>query len=71
MYELWLSQYRLSVKPSSIALAQRFCKIHILPVFSKLKLNKITVAFCQKQVNIWHGKYKRYGLLEKTNCSDF
>lgn len=71
LYELWLSQYRLSVKPSSIALAQRFCKNHILPVFGKLKLNKITVAFCQKQVNIWHGKYKQYAYLRKQTAQIF
>lgn len=65
LYDLWLTQYRLQVKPSSVATARRYCELHILPKFGKLKLNRITVAYCQSVVNEWHGKYKQYNYLKK------
>lgn len=65
LYELWLTQYRLQVKPSSVATARRYCELHILPKFGKLKLNRITIAYCQSVVNEWHGKYKQYNYLKK------
>ena len=71
LYELWIDNYRMRVKPSSVAVAQRFCKNHILPIFGKMKLDKITVSFCQKQVNIWHGKLKQYSYLRKTTAQIF
>ena len=68
LYDLWIEQYRLRVKPSSVAVAQRFCKKHIIPAFGNLKLNTITVAYCQKIVNQWHKKYKQYAFLRKTTA---
>lgn len=65
LYDLWLAQYRLTVKPSSIALARRYCKHHVLPAFGELKLDKITISYCQKVVNEWHSKYKQYSYLKK------
>lgn len=65
LYDIWLEQYRLSVKPSSVATAKRYCELHVLPAFGHLKLDKITVAYCQKQVNTWHSKYKQYNYLRK------
>ncbi len=65
LYDLWLIQYRLQVKPSSIATARRYCELHILPKFGKLKLDRITVAYCQSVVNEWHRKYKQYNYLKK------
>lgn len=63
LYDTWLEQYRLSVKPSSVAIAQRYAKNQILPVFAKIKLDKLTVSFCQKIVNGWHKEYKQYSYL--------
>ncbi|MDR2277059.1 tyrosine-type recombinase/integrase [Vagococcus fluvialis] len=65
LYDTWLEQYRLSVKPSSVAIAQRYAKNQILPVFAKIKLDKLTVSFCQKIVNGWHKEYKQYSYLRK------
>lgn len=71
LYELWIDNYRTRVKPSSVAVAQRFCKNHILPVFGKLRLDKISVSYCQKQVNEWHKKLKQYNYLRKTTSQIF
>ncbi|HGF8201238.1 site-specific integrase [Enterococcus faecium] len=71
LYELWIDNYRMRVKPSSVAVAQRFCKNHILPAFGKMKLDKITVSYCQQQVNKWHGKLKQYAFLRKTTAQIF
>ncbi|PHL08197.1 site-specific integrase, partial [Enterococcus faecium] len=38
-----MDNYRTRVKPSSVAVAQRFCKNHILPAFGELRLDKISV----------------------------
>lgn len=65
LYDLWLEQYRLSVKPSSVATARRYCELHVLPAFGKMKVDKITISYCQKVVNGWHSKYKQYGYLKK------
>lgn len=65
LYDLWLAQYRLSVKPSSVALAKRYCEHHVLPKFGRLKLDKITVAYCQKVVNEWFEKYRQFNYLRK------
>lgn len=71
LYELWIENYRTRVKPSSIAIAQRFCKNHILPAFGQMRLDKISVSYCQKQVNTWHKKYKQYAYLRKTTAQIF
>lgn len=68
LYEMWLEQQRKSVKPSTIAISIRYANNQILPAFGKLKLNKITVAYCQKIVNEWHDKYKQYAFLRKVTA---
>ena len=60
LYDMWLEQHRKSVKPSTIATNRRFIENHVLPKFGKLKLDKITVSYCQKCVNEWHDTYKQY-----------
>ncbi|HGV8405535.1 TPA: N-terminal phage integrase SAM-like domain-containing protein, partial [Enterococcus faecium] len=71
LYELWIDNYRTRVKPSSVAVSQRFCKNHILPAFGELRLDKISVSYCQKQVNEWHKTLKQYGFLRKTTAQIF
>ncbi|MGM0200234.1 tyrosine-type recombinase/integrase [Enterococcus sp. AZ149] len=65
LYDLWLEQYRLKVKPSTVATSRRFIEDYCLQHFGKLKLNKITVSYCQKIVNLWHSKYKQYHYFRK------
>ena len=65
LYDLWLPQYRLRVKPSTIATSRRFIEKHALPHFSDLKLDKISVRYCQQVVIKWHESYKQYQYFRK------
>jgi integrase len=65
LYDLWLPQYRLKVKPSTVATSRRFIESYCLQYFGKLKLDKITVPYCQEVVNKWHAKYKQYFYFRK------
>lgn len=65
LYEMWLAQYRLTVKASSVAVCKRYCEHHVLPKFGRLPLDKITVAYCQKVVNEWHEQYRQFNFLRK------
>lgn len=62
---MWLKQYRLKVKPSTVATSRRFVENYALQHFGKLKLDKITVRYCQEIVNLWHDQYKQYHYFRK------
>lgn len=68
LYDDWLVQHRISVKPSTVATNRRFIEGHVLPKFGKLKLDKITVAYCQKCVNEWHSKFKQYNYIRRATA---
>ncbi|MGX6979130.1 tyrosine-type recombinase/integrase [Vagococcus elongatus] len=68
LYDDWLLQHRKSVKPSTVATNRRFIEGHVIPKFGKLKLDKITVAYCQKCVNEWHDKYKQYHYIRRATA---
>lgn len=53
VYEMWFVQYKNTVKESSWATTQRIFRLHILPVFGKYRVEKITVPMCQQAVNKW------------------
>ena len=65
LYDDWLEQHRKSVKPSTIATNRRFIENHVLPKFGTMKLDKITVLYCQKCVNEWHDVYKQYHYIRR------
>ena len=53
LYDKWLAQQRLTIKPSSVAVNKRFAEKHILPYLGDCKLDEITVIQCQDLVNKW------------------
>lgn len=65
LYDLWLEQYRLKVKPSTVATARRFIEDYCLQYFGNLQVRKISVPYCQKIVNKWHSEYKQYHYFRK------
>ena len=65
LYDLWLEQYRLKVKPSTVATARRFIEVYCLQHFENLQVRKISVPYCQKIVNKWHFQYKQYHYFRK------
>lgn len=69
LYNKWLAQQRLNVKPSTIALNRRFIEKHVLPYIGECKLDEITVLQCQDLVNNWFSQgYKQYTYFRKTTA---
>lgn len=53
VYEIWLPQYKQTVKESTFWNTKGLFEHHILPVFSSLRIDKIDVPYCQKAVDKW------------------
>lgn len=69
LYDMWLKQQRMTVKPSTIALNRRFIERHVLPYLGDYKLDEITVVYCQELVNKWYEQgYKQYSYFRKTTA---
>ncbi|MGF2054708.1 tyrosine-type recombinase/integrase [Vagococcus fluvialis] len=68
LYDMWLKQHRLNVKPSTIATNRRFVEGHVLPHLGDMKLDDITVVYCQKLVNEWYEEYKQYPYFRKVTA---
>lgn len=61
LYELWYeSVYKNTVKESTRVKKTEMFTNHILPAFGKLKIDKISVKYCQKVVNQWCEKLVAY-----------
>ena len=62
--ELWLENYKKTVKESSYSRTKIIFNKHIYPKFGNIKLSKINTAYCQKIVNDWSekGTSKQYSL---------
>lgn len=61
VYHEWLENvYKDSVKEATLQKVMTDFKIHILPVFGHIYVDKITAPMLQKQLNAWHKKYKKY-----------
>lgn len=65
LYNEWIEHKRTSVRASTVAIYIRYAKNQILPEFGNLKLNDISVSYCQKVVNKWHSEYKTYDQMRK------
>ncbi|EOH66045.1 site-specific integrase [Enterococcus mundtii] len=63
VYNLWYEQYKNTVKESTLFVQKNAIEKHILPKFGSLSLDKITVVYCQEQVNNWFTYYKKYSNL--------
>lgn len=69
--EMWLEQYKNTVKASAFTNQKVSVKNHILPLFGKMQISKLTIPFCQKQVNHWFSYYNRYSNLISLTASIF
>lgn len=68
LYEQWLPVYRTTVKPSTVGATVEVFERYILPHFATLKLNKISVSYCQQVLKVWFKDYQGYkGFRMKTN----
>lgn len=67
----WFEQYKNTVRESTYVAQKLAYKKHILPLFSHLKISKISIPYCQKQVNHWYSYYKKYSNLIGLTSSVF
>ena len=64
VYDLWLEQYRNTVKESTLQKTMELFNNHILPAFGNMKMDKITVSFCQKKINEWFKFHSKYNVMK-------
>ena len=63
VYELWLDQYKHTVKENTLRMTKYYFNDYILPALGKYRLNSITVAKLQTVVNKWFKEVSFYKLL--------
>ena len=65
IYLLWFdSAYKNTVKESTYVKTKETFRIHILPAFGSMKLNKISVTYCQTTVNNWCDSLAKYRVMK-------
>lgn len=64
VYNLWLLQYENSVEESTYVKTTTLFNTHILPSIGEFKIDKITIDVCQRAVNEWSKKIKRFHSLK-------
>lgn len=60
VYNLWVKQYEKTVEESTYVKTIGLFKNHILPAMGSYKIQKIHVDVCQKHVDEWASKLKKY-----------
>ncbi|WP_407634483.1 tyrosine-type recombinase/integrase [Lactiplantibacillus plantarum] len=60
VYQLWVVEYKNTVKESTYVKTVGYFKHHILPAFGNLQIKRITVAYCQKVIDGWFKQFKKY-----------
>lgn len=65
IYLLWFdSAYKNTVKESTYVKTKETFRLHILPAFGSMKLNKISVTYCQTTVNNWCDSLAKYRVMK-------
>lgn len=67
----WFEQYKNTVRESTYVAQKLAYKKHIFPLFGNLKISRISIPYCQKQVNHWYSYYKKYSNLIGLTSSIF
>lgn len=52
-YKLWFAQYKNTVRESTWVKTEELFRLHILPQFGGMYIDKINVLLCQKIINNW------------------
>lgn len=60
IYELWITQYEKTVEESTFIKTTGIFKNHILPAFGAYRIEKINVEVCQRHVDEWADKLKKF-----------
>lgn len=61
--DMWIEQYKHTVKASTLTSQKLALRKHVLPSFGKIPISKITIPYCQEQVNHWFSYYKKFNNL--------
>lgn len=64
IYELWVKQYEKRVEESTYVKTISIFKNHILPAMGTYKIDKIHVDICQKHVDEWASKLKKFRIVK-------
>lgn len=60
VYDLWIEEYRNTVKESTLQKTKTLFRCHILPVFGKMYIDMIKVNHCQDAINKWFKVLKNH-----------
>lgn len=63
VYDLWLEQYKNTVKESTLNKTLGLFEHHILPHFGNMYIDMIKVTHCQEGLNKWFKTLKKYRIL--------
>jgi len=63
VYELWMEQYKNTVKESTLQKTLTIFKNHILPHYGKMYVDMIKVTHCQDAINKWFKTLKNYKII--------
>lgn len=59
IYDLWIEEYKTTVKESTLYKTEQLFKNHIIPAFGDKFLEDITPLDVQEQMNSWHAQFKK------------
>lgn len=59
VYELWMEEYRSTVKESTLFKTEQLFKRHIIPAFGSLNVMDITPIMAQEVMNDWHKQFAK------------
>lgn len=64
LYNMWIIQYKKSVRASTYTITKGLFQNHILPVLGKIPIDKLNLLTAQNAVNEWSQKLKKYKSLK-------
>jgi len=63
VYDLWMEQYKNTVKESTLQKTLVLFKKHILPHYGKMYIDMVKVTHCQDAINKWFKILKNYRII--------
>jgi len=63
VYDLWMEQYKNTVRESTLNKTLGLFEGHILPHYGKMYIDMIKVTHCQEGLNKWFKKLKNYRIM--------
>lgn len=64
VYALWVAQYEKTVEESTFLKTTGIFRNHILPAMGAYKIEKINVDVCQKHIDEWAAKLKKFRMVK-------